>query len=996
MTAPAEPLASAARLAKSGFVDVTVAQTFLEELHHEHGLPVEETIRALTSAADPDLAIAAITRIARRDASRLTALSSDADAYAALSRVCGGSSGLAEFLERHPAEVDVLRGEAHLPSRSDIFREIVRDDAVDDVEKAQNRMRTAYRRILTRIANADLASTTPAEILSDVCLALTAAADAVFAEALRIAKADVVRPGFSAVAESDVANTEIAIIAMGKTGAEELNYLSDVDVIYVARPVAGSDISSARAVEVATSLARRTARLISEFGTEPALFEVDANLRPEGKVGALVRTLESHIAYYEKWAENWEFQALLKARGMAGSQQLGTDYVAATQDFVWRSSERDGFVGQVQAMRERVTANIDPEERDRQLKLGPGGLRDVEFTVQLLQLVHGASDDRVRAPATMVALRELAAAGYVGRQDAEQFERDYRTLRVMEHRIQLRRMRRSHVMPEDAEIRRVLARAIPPLRTADELTKSWSDTKRSVRALHEKLFYRPILAAIAGIAGEDRVLLNPDQAAARLQALGFADSQGAIRIIRELTAGVRRKAAIYRALLPVMLSWLSEGAEPDHGLAVLRRLSDALGESDWYLRLLRDGDSACERLMRLLADSRYVGELLEGQPDCIRWLDDDAELRPRTRDELFAAARASIARKPDAKAAKPALLAFRRRELVRISVAALVGLATVTDTGRTLADIADATLEAALGKVSASDEEALPFAIIAMGRYGGRELGFGSDLDVLYVYRGREGRNAETEARRASEIVGLLRDLVDDFRFPMELDAGLRPEGRNGPIVRTIDAYRVYYERWSVSWETQALLRARPAAGDPKLLDDFFTVADRVRYREPLSPRERQEIRSIKARVESERLPQGVDPRRHLKLGRGSLSDVEWLAQLWQLDNAGENTEFRTASTLEALAAAEHAGLASAEDIERLREAWLLSSRFRSGLTLFTTKHSDVIPTDRRVLDGVARILEYPSGSASRLEEDYLHVTRRARQVFDRLFYGIDERSTRR
>ncbi|MUH53177.1 MAG: bifunctional glutamine-synthetase adenylyltransferase/deadenyltransferase, partial [Actinobacteria bacterium] len=215
----------------------------------------------------------------------------------------------------------------------------------------------------------------------------------------------------------------------------------------------------------------------------------------------------------------------------------------------------------------------------------------------------------------------------------------------------------------------------------------------------------------------------------------------------------------------------------------------------------------------------------------------------------------------------------------------------------------------------------------------------------------------------------------------------LRPEGKNGPLVRSLEAYRAYYAQWSDIWETQALIRATPVAGDPALLAAFDEMADGVRYTTEISDEGIREIRRIKARVETERLPFGVDPSRHTKLGRGSLSDVEWLVQLLQLQHGPGNATVRSPSTLEALAAEIASGVVAEADGAALRDAWLLSSRIRSATTLFTGKGSDVVPLDRLALEGIARLLAYPAGRGADLENDYLRVTRQSRQVFERIFY---------
>jgi glutamate-ammonia-ligase adenylyltransferase len=328
-----------------------------------------------------------------------------------------------------------------------------------------------------------------------------------------------------------------------------------------------------------------------------------------------------------------------------------------------------------------------------------------------------------------------------------------------------------------------------------------------------------------------------------------------------------------------------------------------------------------------------------------------------------------------------------------LAFSAILGFCTVDELAQGLTDVTENVIVGVLEAIrkERSDGRSIEFAVIGMGRFGGRELGFGSDADVMYVFRA-QGTDVDAAHTTAKAIVSELGRLTEDNRLPLDLDIGLRPEGKNGPSVRSLDSYRAYYERWSLTWEAQALLRARGVAGDPALLDDFAALADEVRYPAHISEQAVREVRRIKARVENERLPQGADPTRHLKLGRGSLSDVEWFVQLIQLEHAAAFPALRTTSTLEALAVAAGSELVSESDAARLREAWIFASRARSAMTLWSNKTADVLPLDRVQLEGVARLLEYPPGSASALEQDYLAVTRRARAVFERSFYGQVER----
>lgn len=993
--------ASLTPLARLGFGRLAEAEELLAELSGLVDAPRDALLEGAADAADPDEALHALTRLARRDADPVRRAHQRPGAWRALWALLGASTGFGEFFFRHPAEVDQLAGAGQrLPTavelRSELLDSVGAVDgfAADGGESAWVALRVRYRRMLARIAAYDLVSPSPVEEVAVVSAALADAAGAALEASLAVARTRVSggAVGAGLFPRDQVARTKLAVIGMGKTGARELNYVSDVDVIFVADGAddAIEEFGESRIVDIATRLAVQTMRGISGVEIEPPLWEVDANLRPEGKQGALVRTLDSHLAYYDRWAKSWEFQALLKARPIAGDDTLGKAYTEAVQPKVWTSAARENFVDSVQRMRERVTEHIPAAEVPYQLKLGPGGIRDIEFTVQLLQLVHGLSDDGIRQRGTLDALDALVTEGYIGRAEASAFARDYRVLRLLEHRVQLRQLRRTHLMPSRPEELRVLARATGLADTGDGIWALWESVKREVRDIHVRLFYRPLLSAVAALPADERVL-STAQAHDRLAAIGFADPAGALRHIAALTSGLSRKATIQRHLMPVMIRWFADGVDPDYGLLAFRRLSERLGETHWFLRMLRDSSGAAESLSRVLSGSRYVGELIEWIPESAAWLDDPELLRPRSGRALQQEARAIQTRHDTITDAMRAVRALRRREQLRIAMGAILGSVTIEEVAEALTTITEVTIQATLRAVRREvvppEDAALDFSVIAMGRFGGAELGFGSDADVMYVYRAN-GVDPQRAHELALKLVAALRTYSEDHRVPLELDADLRPEGRNGPLARSLEAYAEYYRRWALSWEAQALLRARGVAGSVKLIGDFMQLADQVRYPEKVDIAATREIKRIKARVESERLPQGVDPSRHLKLGPGSLSDVEWLVQLLQLQHAHAVPEMRTTSTLDALRAAEKAGLIATSAADRLAAAWRLASRLRSANTLLSGQTSDVLPVDRGKLDGIGRLLEYPPRSATQVEEDYLGTTRRARRVFEKLFYG--------
>ena len=908
------------------------------------------------------------------------------------------------FLEDRPLEppgspddgnaIRVRRDQAY-EVRADLLRAVHADPRAErpvtglDPETAASALRIAYRGRLVGIAARDLTAPDPAAAMPAVARELADLASAALETALAVARAQL-PPGSP--------DCRLAVIGMGKCGGSELNYVSDVDVIYVVEPLdLQAPGAEQEAIEVGSRLAAALARICSAVTVDGTLWPVDAALRPEGKSGPLVRTLASHVSYYRQWAQTWEFKALLKARPVAGDRELALDYLNALRPMVWRAAERDHFVEDVQAMRRRVEQHVPRKDADRQLKLGPGGLRDVEFSVQLLQLVHGRADSRLRTGNTLDALEALSTYGYVGRDDAAEMDRAYRTLRVLEHRIQLFRLRRTHVVPDAPTDLRRLGRSFgfhadPPR----ELVDLWRRSARRVRRLHEKLFYRPLLAAAARLT-TDEVRLTPEAAKARLSALGYRDPDGAMRHLTALTSGVSRRAAIQRQLLAVMLGWFADGADPDAGLLAFRRVSEELGTTHWYLKMLRDSGAAAERMALVLSSSRLVVGLLEKGPEAVALFGDDAALAPRSGEAVLGWSRHAASRHTDdPKALAVAARAVRRREIVRTAIADIVGRIDLDAVGRALSDAAVAALDGGLRAAQLAvaprfgGELPVRVLIVAMGRLGGGEAGYSSDADVMFIHEPVPGADQQQANAAAMAVLSELRLLLSEPgpEPALDVDPDLRPEGRNGPLVRSLGSYAEYYARWSSPWEAQALTRAVPVIGEEDLARRFVELVDPLRWPDGGLPEAAvREIRRIKARVESERLPRGVSPYRHLKLGRGGLADVEWTVQLLQLQHAHEVPALRTSSTLRGLHAAVAAGLLAAADGEVLETAWRLASRLRNAAMLWRGNASDVLPTHVRDLDGMARLIGFPPARTELLEEEYQRATRRARAVVERVFY---------
>ena len=1009
------------RLARLGFGDAGRAVQLLGggglDLLDDGGLPrdagSERLVEALGGAPDPDLACLALERLLRaqpdsgeRDA-LLGALRDDAGVRRRLPRLLGTSVALGDHLTRHPeqwTEVAAADGSTR-PTPEALRRRLLEAVGADpddpprgtagsraggDGTDVLDALRVAHRRSLLGLVGRDLDGLDVADVsgeLADLAAATVEAGLAVAAAAL----------------PPDAPGCRLAVVGLGKCGGRELNYASDVDVLLLAEPEDGAEEQAALAV--GTRLAHGLVRAVSATTAEGFVWPLDLALRPEGRDGAVVRTLLGATTYYRRWARTWEFQALLKARPLAGDRALAGAFDDAVRPGVWTASRRDGFVDDVRQTRRRVEAQVPFAERDRQVKTGVGGLRDVEFAVQMLQLVHGAADPSLRSPGTLAALDALARGGYVGREDARRFAEAYRWLRRLEHHLQLRHLRRATVVPVDPEQLRVLARSLDVVGrdgrdAGEELAGYLSRVRALVRRLHVKLFTAPLLAATARVPAElaTDLRLGRPAAAERLGALGFSDGRRALAHVAELSDGVSRRAALQRALLPSLLMTLADGPDPDEALLSYRRVSDALGATPWFLRLLRDGGEGdapgVERLARVLG-SRYAADLLTRAPDAVALVADPGALAPKDADSLSEELRATAARHHDAASAVRALRALRRRELVRVAVHDVLGPPDHPRVMRALSDVTTATLQATLDVARREVEEAdggrrADVVLVVAGNTGGWEAGYGSDVDAFAVHAPTEGTSSAAAQRAAEQVVGRVVQLLGlpGPDPPLRLDTQLRPDGRAGALSRSIDGLTRYWEGSGQVWEAQALLRARPVAGPSDVRERFLAVVDPVRYpADGLSADAVEQVRHMKRRVETERLPRSADRRRHLKLGPGGLSDVDWTVQLLALRSAGRMPALRTPSTRSAIRAAGDAGLLEDADARVLAQAWALCARLRDALVLVTGRVADVLPASGPALDGVAHLLGYGAATGpSGVGEHHAEVTTRCRAVVERVF----------
>jgi [glutamine synthetase] adenylyltransferase / [glutamine synthetase]-adenylyl-L-tyrosine phosphorylase len=765
--------------------------------------------------------------------------------------------------------------------------------------------------------------------------------------------ADVLRAAVALVGAED-----LAVVGMGKLGGRELNYASDVDVLFV-----GGDVRQARAV---MDVARRC-------------YRVDANLRPEGRDGPLTRSLDSYVAYWQRWAQPWEFQALIKAVPVAGDPGLAEAWAERAAEVLWSRIFGVDDIRSLRALKARAEeAALRRDGSEWEVKRSPGGIRDIEFSVQLLQLVHGRVDPELRSPTTLVALGEMAAAGYVDPTDADGLADAYRFFRRAEHALQLDEGRQTHTLPTDRDDRRRVARVLGYRATLDTGATAALDAdlarhRNLVRSIHERLYFRPLMDALAG-AGP----LSPEAAERGLSTFGFADAARTREAMRELTRGLTRSSRMMQQLLPLLLDWLSTTPDPDMGLLGLRKMASGTQRTMELAGAFRDSPEVARHLCVLLGTSRLFADTLAANPDLIVRLADPTRLRTQAAADLASSTRRALGWRSLVGERQRALHRWLDRHRFGVAARDLFGDAPVDQVGEDLTALADACVGAALGSL----EPAVPFAVVALGRFAGRELAYGSDLDVVFVYDGK-GQADHDEALRVAG--GLRRFLGGDTPahriFPIDPD--LRPEGRQGPLARSLAGYAAYFARWAQTWERQAMARARPVAGDGELGERFAAVVDEAVWGRPFTPDDEREVRRMKARVERERIPPGEDPEFHLKLGRGSLSDVEWTVQLLQLRHG-----LRQPGTLAALAALVDAGVVSAGDADVLRAAYRFCAHTRNRWWLVgaAPRSPDALP--QRSDDAVRLARSLGTVVPNDLRDDYRRVTRRARRVVERLFYN--------
>lgn len=927
-------------------------------------------------------------------------------AAALLARIGGGSQFLADALRRRPSILAWL-----LEPRT--MRVWLAEDFAADLAQAlapfntrESRMnalrRLKYRQLLRigardLLGDADLTQTT--EDLSHL-------ADACLAEAWRDAEA-AAREEYGPPLDEAGAETGLAIIAMGKLGGQELNYSSDIDLMFVYG--ADGETAGGRSGRIATGdyfarVCRDIVAVLETSTEEGYVFRIDLRLRPEGRMGAIALSLDGFRAYHADRAELWERQALLKARVAAGDPQVGARFSEWARQVVYRSGADPRVVPAIRAMKREIDRSLEArgDERASNVKLGRGGIREIEFIVQALQLLYGGDDPWLRERNSVKAIFRLTERGYLTPGLGHLLSQAYAYLRTVEHRLQILHEFQTHTLPRDPLALGRLARRVgidgSPARAARTFRVRHRRTTSAVRRAFREFFGERAPAA------PQRLRLPGVMA---LRATGFVDPERARHNLRLIVEGrplVPYAGALRRALerlFPVLLDALWKSPDPDEALNQFERFLSAAGPRAGLIELLAANEALLLGLVRLCAGGDLLTQLLIAQPELLASLADPAVLtRPRTPLAFAQAMAAVLAPGLGPAERRDAIRRIKQAEELAVVWRYLLGLTGIERYAREMTALAEATLAAAWllslttlverhGVPRRPDGAFIPAVVVGLGKLGGREIVTGSDLDLFVIF-GEEGTTDGADPVDAhtfySEAVERLASTLGDITaaglaFPVDLR--LRPGSKGSGFAASLAALERYYTEYGDLWERQSLTRARLLLGDHHLGREVLRVLRRLVYGSGLGREGLDEIRDVRRRMEIE-LGKETPGRFSVKFGRGGLVDVEFLVQALQLVHGHDQPEVRRASTVAALGALARVKALPAAPAARLADHHRFLRRVSAALRLLGARPADVFELAGPMPGRLATALGYPS--REEFLADYRRRTDDVRAIYTSVF----------
>ena len=944
----------------------------------------------------------------------------------------GASTYLSETLIRNPEyfydiiDANVMGG---VKTSEMMYEELGRSlSRFESVDQKLRVLRRYKRRETLRIGLCDLLK---AVDVKTTTWELSNLAEAALQHCYEIGRDQVMQPKYGTPLNEDGdAPCRFAIIGMGKLGGYELNFSSDIDLIFVYSDDATTDTGTENS-EYFARFCEFIIKAMSEITPEGYVFRVDIRLRPESSAGVIIRSMESYESYYEGWGDLWERQALIKARPVAGDMAFGAEFIRMIQPFVYQRYLDGVTLGEIKADIGRTKVRIEDRlvgegaNLAKHVKLGPGGIRDIEFTVQCLQMIHGANRKSLCSHNSLEAISALKANELLTAEDADALSAAYRFLRSVENGIQVEADQQRYSVPEGASEERELARRVGYEHTPERdalvaFRKDYGKHTERVRAIFQKI----TATTIESEDGLDiSVLLSeedPKQLETFLSAFRFENVRESQRLLRRLANGgdgIQFSPSVRRTffkLAPTLLNVLRESPNPDMALRYLSAFTDKVGARSSYYTMFAEKPSTLEVLTRVCGTSLYLADMLIASPELFDLLTVPTLVeRSKTLVEKQSEALQIVAEAPVGRTF-PMLRRYKNDEIWRIALRNILGNATLPTTTEELSDLAETVLQAIYSEIEAEfcEEHGTPlnpdgtpatFAIVAMGKFGGRELNFSSDLDVMYVYS-EDGET--TEGMPNVEFFGAVGlELVNRLAGSQgmgiyEVDLRLRPYGTGGAIALSLAGYRNYYANTGEVWERQALTRARVVAGDIEGVGNrFLEIAHDFCYGGSLTSEEIAQIVHTRKRKEAQATRRPSTRRRgrgktqtpvaNVKSGYGGLVDIEFAVQTLQLVHGGEAPSIRVQNTPLAIAKLHDIGVLTAAQRDELSEAYLYLRRVENALRIVHDRALDALPKNRTELAQLARRLGYEETEGTSIVDaflqDYGKWTETTRSLFNEI-----------
>ena len=775
--------------------------------------------------------------------------------------------------------------------------------------------------------------------------------------------------------------SRFSIIGMGKLGGQELNYSSDVDVIFVYGEE-GTLTPTLTNHQFFTKLAEEIIRAVAAASAEGNIFRIDLRLRPEGKSGPLVRSLDSCENYYAEFGETWERMALIKARPVAGDEKVGGEFIGMVQPFVYARHAGENVIQQMATLKKRIEVEVVREGHlTRHVKLGIGGIREIEFIVQAFQVLRGSRLVQLRDRGTLRTLPLLAKTKTLSETEATKLADAYRFLRNVEHRLQMEMELQTHTIPDEERALYRLARSLG-FNSVKKFYAAQEAHTAAVRKIYESVLAD---AGVSGVTKTAETLLAPDKLPRVLADAGFADVPAALKVVGNLWDGPgfghvsQRTKDLFVSLFPALLGCSAQVADPDAALARFDKFVNAYGSRGLLYEIFASHPKFVEMLMRLGDASRSLSEALARQPELLDEISGGALSDPKSLDRMYKELCAAQEEDSD-----PMVVArrWKQSEMVRIGIEDVLGLVDIEQTHAEMTALAEACLRFAVAhSQKVLGLKKLPFIVVGMGKFGGRELGYGADLDVLFV-GGTDANDQAQAIKLASSVIDFMsRQTSAGTLFPV--DPRLRPDGVKGTLASSLDAHRDYYIKRAQLWERQALIKARFVAGDAKLGQDFMQMVHEIVYARAATAEELEQIRQMRHRIETERGDQQhVDL--EFKTGPGGLVDVEFLVQALQLRHGHTHPQLRTAHTLAILNRLTALGLIEEDPSALLRTNYFFLRRLESVLRRVENTSISKIPVDDSEQQRLAKRLGFTT--AVEFLKTYRHTTRKTREIYEQLF----------